>query len=323
MSRRVLAVALAVAAAMPVWAENQNGLTPTDILGAGEITATAQLSAALGQGKLSHPVVDLDIDSTTFQVQLSAAVGLGLGFEVELGIPYQFSGITKGDGTWLGWDTRTEEKADGFGDLTLAVNYRILKEDAALPQWIAGAIVVMPSGNDKRGDTSWEVSGVTIQDGKRGGIGDGVWKYGLQTAVSKRFGLVEPYAGFRYIFGGDRKRNDVDEERARRSRGGRIPSGSVSALPASRAFPSSAELLPIQRLERIDCGSHGVLVLQTRQDLRPPAVVVGRQGLDDLGFPRGQVVLLTRIVLHVVELPCRPGALAGADRVIRSPSDAA
>jgi hypothetical protein len=214
MSRRVLAVALAVAAAMPVWAENQNGLTPTDILGAGEITATAQLSAALGQGKLSHPVVDLDIDSTTFQVQLSAAVGLGLGFEVELGIPYQFSGITKGDGTWLGWDTRTEEKADGFGDLTLAVNYRILKEDAALPQWIAGAIVVMPSGNDKRGDTSWEVSGVTIQDGKRGGIGDGVWKYGLQTAVSKRFGLVEPYAGFRYIFGGDRKRNGVDEERA-------------------------------------------------------------------------------------------------------------
>jgi hypothetical protein len=214
MSRRLLAAALVGAIAAPAWAENQNGLTPTDILEAKEVTATVRLSADLGQGKLSSPSLDLDSKSTTFQARLAAAVGLGVGFEIEIDIPYQFSGVTKGDGRYLLLDAETKDQQTGFGDLTLVVNHRLLKESATQPMWIAGALVVMPSGNDKRGTTEWKVNGSTIQGGDRGGIGEGVWSYGFQTAVSKRFGIVEPYGDFRYVIGGRRTRNGVTENRA-------------------------------------------------------------------------------------------------------------
>ncbi len=210
-----LAAALALVTSSPARAENQDGLTPTDVLDFGQVSATVVLSVGLGQGTLVNPVLDVDVDFTRFDLLLSGTVGLGAGFEVGLDIPHVIRQTVEADGTLLGVIPAESEEVDtGFGDMTLTGTYRLLEEGDAIPQWIVSAILTMPTGNDKRGDAKEKLSGITVQDGERGGVGLGVWHYGLGTAVSKRIGVVEPYAGLSYVFGGDRERNDIDEERA-------------------------------------------------------------------------------------------------------------
>jgi hypothetical protein len=52
-----------------------------------------------------------------------------------------------------------------------------------------------------------------IED-KDGGIGQGVWSYGLEAGISKNLGTVEPYLLTSYLFGGTRTRDGVHEDRA-------------------------------------------------------------------------------------------------------------
>ncbi|MFN3485888.1 MAG: hypothetical protein ACK44W_10455 [Planctomycetota bacterium] len=196
------------------WAQD-DALTPTDVLEAGQFSATARLQFLSGQGDLRNdPVLELDLEEQTFEAILGIALGLGAGFEVELSIPYRFRGTLQGDGEFLGASLETEDESLGFGDLQISPVYRLLKEDAAAPQLIVGAIAVAPTGNDKRGDAEIELGGVPISDGEEGGVGQGVWKFGALAGISKRLGLVEPYVLVSYVWGGERERNDVDEERA-------------------------------------------------------------------------------------------------------------
>lgn len=195
-------------------AHPQDALTPTDVLEFGQFSVTGSFRMNAGSGTRTDLATDVDFDSKAYLFQLSAAVGIGMGFEVELSIPWQFLGTTEGDGTFLGADVTTEQAVNGFGDLTLAAIYRLLKEDTLTPQWIAGIIVQPPSGNDKRGDPEVILGGVLQQVEDEGSIGDGVWRYGFLTGVSKRLGIVEPYGLLSYVIGGTRTRNGIREDRA-------------------------------------------------------------------------------------------------------------
>jgi len=208
---------LAGAAALPAMAMDppgnaQKGLTPTDVVDLGEVWASARFSALFGQGKAEDLVNKADVDITDFQVQLSGAVGLGMGIEVTFDIPCLFRGTTDMDVSSV--STETQQLSEGFGDLTLSGVYRILQEGAATPQWVVSAIVVAPVGNDFRGDSEVTVSGTTVRDGDTAGNGEGVWHYGFGSAISKQIGMLEPYLGFSYVFGGKRQHNGVNEDRA-------------------------------------------------------------------------------------------------------------
>ena len=195
--------------------EPKHALTLTDVLEFGQFSLTGRLALFDGKATLADPTgaADLDFDLTTFDFSFEGAVGLGQGFEVEVAIPYQFVGDTDGDGDLGGVPVDFESENEGFGDLEVTPVYRLMLEDESTPQWIVAAIIVAPTGNDKRGRP--EISaGPLSQSGEKGGIGEGVWNYGLGTAVSKRFGIAEPYVGFSYVIGGKRSRNGVDEDRA-------------------------------------------------------------------------------------------------------------
>lgn len=205
---------LLLAGAPAAWAQ-EDALTPTDVLEAGQFTATVHLQFLSGHGDLrSDPVFEAELEEQTFEAMLGVAVGLGAGFEVEFSIPYRFRGTVEGDGELLGMSFESEDESLGFGDLQIAPIFRLLREDAFSPQIVIGGIAVAPTGNDKRGDTEVEIGGVPVLDGEEAGIGQGVWKFGALAGISKRLGLVEPYVLVSYVWGGERERNDVDEERA-------------------------------------------------------------------------------------------------------------
>jgi hypothetical protein len=135
-----------------------------------------------------------------------------MGFEIDASIVGQFRGTTNADfanGT-LGF----ESESRGFSDLTVAAVYRILKDDPALPQLIVGGILVAPVGNDKKGQAETVIGGVRLQDQEESGLGQGVWHYGLEAGISKSLGIVEPYLLSSYVFGGKRRENGVNEDRA-------------------------------------------------------------------------------------------------------------
>ena len=197
-------------------APSQDALTITDVVEAGEFSVTTGLGLADGKGKFSNSVaaVDLDFDVEAIELFFDAAIGLGQGFELELSLPYLIESSVEGTGSFAGFPFSLEQESSGFGDLEISPIYRVVKENSETPQWIIGAILVAPTGNDKRGDAETKIGGVTVTEGKEGGNGDGVWRYGLGAAVSKRFGRWEPYAGGTFVLGGDRKRNGVEEDRA-------------------------------------------------------------------------------------------------------------
>ncbi len=191
----------------------QEGLTPTDVHEFGAFSASLRMELADGRGEFTGTGVDLDVDLAQYRLILAGAVGLGMGFEVEASIPYQIDGEVETDGTFLGAPADTEQESLGFGDLQLGLVYRLLKEDATGPQLIVGALIVAPTGNDADGRADGNLGAIAL-DGEEGGIGDGVWKYGVGAGVSKRLGGVEPYLVAAYVFGGDRSHDGVDEERA-------------------------------------------------------------------------------------------------------------
>lgn len=191
----------------------QEGLTPTDVHDFGAFSASLRMELADGKGDFTGTGVDLDVDLAHYRLLLAAAVGLGMGFEVEASVPYQIQGDVKTDGTFGAAAADTEQESLGFGDAQLGLIYRLLKEDATGPQVIVGALIVAPTGNDADGRFEGTL-GATSFDGEEGGIGQGVWRYGVGAGISKRLGMVEPYLVAAYLFGGERSHDGVDEERA-------------------------------------------------------------------------------------------------------------
>lgn len=200
------------AAAMDPQGNAQNGLTPTDVMEFGEISATARFKALFGSATLTQSGLEADADSDDYRVLLSGAVGVGAGLQLGFEIPYLFRGTVDWDVS--GTSAEYSSEKDGFGDLTLTGTYRIMKEETVTPQWVFSVILAAPAGNDKKGTIEERVGGATTREGETAGIGSGVWYYGLGSAVSKNFGLVEPYLGFSYLFGGSREHNGVTEDRA-------------------------------------------------------------------------------------------------------------
>jgi hypothetical protein len=207
-------LALALTAATQA---KQDGLTPTDVLEFGQVTATGRFGMSFGSATLVDDLpasVDFDVDTEAYTFSLDLAVGLPAGFEVELHVPWQFTGSSEGDGSFGAADVETEQEVEGFGDLEFALNYRLVKEGAVLPHWAFGVIVVAPTGNDKEGQAQQEINGVQVQDDDEAGIGDGVWKYGFATGVSKKVSIAEVYGATSYVWGGERKRNGITEDEA-------------------------------------------------------------------------------------------------------------
>ncbi len=213
--RTMLATLVALSTASAAWAQD-HALTPTDVLEFGQVSGTVRLALAEGSGDFTQgAAIDLDVDLNQYLTILEAAVGLGQGFEVELSIPYAFKQTSEGKGTFGVTNVKFEEEDEGFGDLTAQGVYRLVKERKETPQWVLALIITAPTGNDKHGEA--EVTApppIGNTDGEKGGIGDGVWRYGFGSAVSKDLGGVEPYLGLSYVFGGNRTRNGVHEERA-------------------------------------------------------------------------------------------------------------
>lgn len=215
MIRTMLATLVALSTASAAWAQD-HALTPTDVLEFGQVSGTVRLSLAEGRGDLANdPAVDMDVDLNQFRAILDAAVGLGMGFEVELSIPYEFKQTLEADGTIGVPNVKFEEEDSGFGDLTVQGVYRLVKETKGTPQWVLALILTAPTGNDKQGEADVTAPPpIGNTEGVEGGIGEGVWRYGFGSAVSMNLGGVEPYLGLSYVFGGERTRNGVDEERA-------------------------------------------------------------------------------------------------------------
>ncbi len=212
--KRGMVVALIIFSAASLAAaqeKDDNVLTPTDVLEAAQISLTAALRIGLGGAEVGDAAGtwDLDVDQETFDLIFAAGIGLGRGFEIEASIPYEIKGVigaASGGG---------EYGADSYsvGGLTLHGVYRLLKGEKETPQWVVSAIVVAPTGYWKEAEAEITIGGTTIVEGDKGGIGEGVWRYGLGTAISKRFGAFEPYVGLSYLFGGDAERKDTEYER--------------------------------------------------------------------------------------------------------------
>jgi hypothetical protein len=189
-----------------------NVLTPTDVLELGQVSLTGVIQVNLGTATIKDGTgtFDVDVDQEAYDLYFAGGVGLGKGFEIEASIPYQIRGIGKGE---VGL-AEFEEETYSIGDLTVQAIYRVLKEEKESPQWVVGAVVTAPTGYWKEGVAKiTNAAGTVVQEGEKGGIGEGAWRYGLGTAISKRFGLFEPYVGVQYLLGGDAERKDVDYER--------------------------------------------------------------------------------------------------------------
>jgi hypothetical protein len=211
MTRLTLPALAFLATASAAWAQD-DALLPTHLIGGGQVYATATARYIGNKGDAELITASGDFDSKFFQVQLDAGVGLGMGFEIDATIVYQFFGATEADFSSAAVEFESMER--GFSDLIFGVRYGLLQEAAATPQLIIGAIVVAPVGNDKDGQTGTTVGGVETVDEKEGGIGQGVWRYGVEAGISKRLAFLEPYLTTNYVFGGNRKKDGVNENRA-------------------------------------------------------------------------------------------------------------
>lgn len=209
MARITLSAALLLATASAAWAQD-DALLPTHLIDGGRVFATGTLRYIGGKGDADVFTASGDFKQSFFQLQLDGGVGLGQGFEIDASITYQFIGRTKFDFSAANSELETEEV--GFSDLTLNPRFAVLKDSAVTPQLIIGAIAVAPVGNDKDGQPEITTGGVVTQEGEEGGVGQGVWRYGLQAGISKRLTALEPYLLAEYILADDRKRNGVKEE---------------------------------------------------------------------------------------------------------------
>jgi len=123
----------------------QDGLTPTDVLPVGRFAADVRLAATLGQGSLDFAgAAEVDGDIRDFRLLLGVAAGLGGGFEIEAFLPYAFQvelEIEEDDATF-------SEESKGIGDLVLGANLRLVEDTATSPNFMVGAFVVLPTGDD-------------------------------------------------------------------------------------------------------------------------------------------------------------------------------
>ncbi len=205
-----LFLSLATAAAAQDGAKAQDGLTPTDILPMGRFTADARLVMGIGEGTLDAGPTTIDGDLREFQVVFRAAAGLGMGFEVEAELPVAFTSEVSFEESGVEFT----EESKGLGDLILGLNYAIIQETKDEPQFLIGAFIVLPTGDDDPAEPEITGTGVFDQPGEDGGIGDGAFGFGGQIGVSKRFGQVEPYLLFRYFVAGESEVDDIETDHA-------------------------------------------------------------------------------------------------------------
>lgn len=193
-----LFLALALTQEAQTW---QEGLTPTDVLTTGRATVAGRLSAEIGSGSLQNDTLDFDEsgDISRFDLLLEGAVGIGMNFEIEASLPITF--VEKLEFDSSGVDFTQESK--GLGDLSLGVNWAALRDGKDTVQLMFGAFVLLPTGDDDRGQPEINLNGVQIQDGEDGGLGTGAFQFGFQAGLSKRLSVLEPYVLFRYLVGGN------------------------------------------------------------------------------------------------------------------------
>ena len=187
-------------------ARAQDVLTPTDVLEAFEVAGTIRAQGSMGRGTLENTAIDIDVKLQSLQFLLDGGVGLGGGIEVEFELPTQPWGDLDGDGTFGAADAELQQHSVGFGDLTLRGNYRLLKDSVASPTLLFGVVAIVPTGNDKRGQSEVVIGGVTVQDDEDGAIGEGVWDYGVSAGLAKSLGGMELYAIGQYTLGGGLRR---------------------------------------------------------------------------------------------------------------------
>lgn len=183
----------------------QDGLTPTDVLPVGRFTADVRLAATLGQGTLSAGTASIDGDIQDFQLQLGVAAGLGGGFEIEAFLPYSFTAELQFEESGVEFT----EESKGIGDMILGANLQLVEDTADSPNFIIGAFVLLPTGDDDPAEP--EISGTIFFDspGEEGGIGSGAFGYIFQAGLSKDFSGAEGYFLVRYLIHGT---SDVDDE---------------------------------------------------------------------------------------------------------------
>jgi hypothetical protein len=209
MARATLPALILLGCASASWAQD-DALLPTHLIDGGQVYVTGNLQYLGGQGDADILSNSGDFDLSIFSFEIDAGIGLGSNFEIDASITYQFIGKTNADFSSSSTEFETEEV--GFSDLLLNPRFAILKDSTVTPQLIVGAIAVAPVGNDKDGQTEITSGGTVTQPGEEGGIGDGVWRYGLQAGVSKRLAVLEPYLLAEYLLADDRKKDGVKEE---------------------------------------------------------------------------------------------------------------
>jgi hypothetical protein len=230
---------LALGCITPVVA--QDSLIPTDISDGGEVTVTALLRYILGQGTLTNPLFDVDFDDTHLLGEIRVGVGLGSGFEIEGSFPFELQGKAEADEDNVEFETETA----GLGDLALEANYRLLAPTKSAPSFIAGLVLVLPTGNDDFATPEIRINGVQVQDGEDGGLGQGVVKVGLQAGVDHAMAGAHIYALVRALFPmGTQEEDDLEidhPEQIALVAGAMLPVGSTTNLDLRLSFLHSGD----------------------------------------------------------------------------------
>jgi hypothetical protein len=215
--RLVPTLVLVAAASLAGAAEDTRSLViPTDLLEATEVAGMAESGFQVGKVTISAPGLEAEANSRAFGAFLGAGVGFGYGLQATAFCPLQFDSLTTINGrvTGTGQAVAMEQVANGFGDLDVSLDYRVVKQDRDQPTWLVGGTATAPIGNDAPGQGKVIQGNTVIQEGKTAGIGGGAWRYSIDTALSKRFGPVEPYASVSYRFEAGRTMNNVHEKLA-------------------------------------------------------------------------------------------------------------
>jgi hypothetical protein len=197
---------LAFLCASPVAA--QETLLPTDILEQREFTVTTELRYTVLEALLVDPLSVLDFKQTQLLADLRIGVGLGGGFEIEGSFPIAFRNRAKADEEDFLGDFEIE--SGGLGDLTVEGNHLLS------PQLMGGLVLVLPTGDDDLPVAEIRFDGDVIQEGEKGGIGEGVFKAGFQVGLSHEADDGQIYYGrIRYVLAlGTQEEDDFEIEHA-------------------------------------------------------------------------------------------------------------
>ena len=193
MVKSALSLALVFGCAASVGA--QDYLLPTHVSAPGEINISAELRYQAGEGTLSNPSFEVDFEETHVLGLFRFGVGIGSGFEIEASAPFEFSGTGEADESGVEFEVETA----GLGDLMLEGNYLISPMGKDAPQVLAGLVVVLPTGNDDFATPEIRVGGVEVQQGEEGGLGQGVFKIGVQFGVSQKVTGAHIYGAARFL----------------------------------------------------------------------------------------------------------------------------